>query len=104
MRQLDKTYGGAPGETAPIGHNGGPLLDEPVNDLFVRWRWRKCHREVWRNPPHSILIFRLSRARAAGVSYRTYMLELLDTGRHLQASDVAARQAGEPPAEGGERR
>ena len=29
---------------------------------------------------------------AAGVSYREYMLELLDTGRHLQADDVAKRR------------
>ena len=33
----------------------------------------------------SILKLRMARAEAAGVSYREYMLELLDTGRHLQA-------------------
>ena len=27
----------------------------------------------------------MARAEAAGVSYHDYMLELLDTGRHLQA-------------------
>ena len=31
-------------------------------------------------------------AEAAGVSYREYMLELLDTGRHLQAADVAKQR------------
>lgn len=80
----------APAAAAVVGHNGGPPLDEPVNDGFVRWRWRKVYREVWRNPPLSILRFRLARAEAAGVSYRDYMLELLDTGRHLQAADVAS--------------
>jgi hypothetical protein len=77
------------GLAAPIGHNGGPPLEEPV-DLFVRWRWRKAHREAWKNPPRSIMLFRLSRARAAGVSYRTYTAELLDSGRHIQRADVEA--------------
>jgi hypothetical protein len=78
---------------ARIGHNQGPPLeDEPVNDAFVRYRWRKAHAEAWKNPPLSILKFRMARARAAGVTYREYMLELLDTGRHLQAEDVAKRR------------
>ena len=79
------------GPPARIGHNQGPPLEEPVADAFVRWRWRKAHKEVWQNPPLSILKLRLARAEAAGVSYRQYMLELLDTGRRLQAADVAKR-------------
>ena len=58
----------------------------------MRWRWRKAHKEAWKNPPLSILKLRVARAEAAGVSYREYMLELLDTGRHLQAADVAKRR------------
>ena len=85
------------GLTAParIGHNQGPPLNEPVVDLFVRYRWRKAHAEVWKNPSLSILRLRMARAEAAGVSYREYMLELLDSGRHLQAQDVgkAEREA-----------
>jgi hypothetical protein len=76
---------------ARIGHNQGPPLDEPV-DAFVRWRWRKAYREAWKTPPMSILKLRVARAEAAGVSYREYMLELLDTGRYLQASDVTKRK------------
>ncbi len=72
---------------ATIGHNGGPPLDPPVNDAFVAYRWRKAHREAWKNPPYSIMMFRLKRAEAAGVSYEEYTSELLDTGRHLQAGD-----------------
>lgn len=79
------TWGLSAGPPAPIGHNNGPPLDEPVNDAFVGWRWRKAHREAWKNPSMSVMKFRLARAEAAGVSYRDYMLELLDTGRHLQA-------------------
>lgn len=77
---------------ARIGHNQGPPL-EPVGDAFVRYLWRKAHREAWKNPPLSIVKLRVARAEAAGVSYRTYMLELLDSGRHLQAADAAKRSA-----------
>ena len=79
-----------------IGHNQGPPLDEPVGDAFVRYRWRKAHREAWKNPSLSIIKLRVARAEAAGVTYRTYMLELLDSGRHLQAADVAKRSATPP--------
>jgi hypothetical protein len=71
-----------------IGHNGGPPIEEHANDAFVRWRWRKVHREAWKNPSMSILRFRVARAEAAGVSYERYVAELLDTGRHLQRGDV----------------
>jgi hypothetical protein len=74
---------------ARIGHNQGPPLEE-VGDAFVRYRWRKAHREAWKNPSPGILKLRVARAQAAGVSYREYMLELLDSGRHLQAADVKA--------------
>ena len=77
---------------ARIGHNQGPPLDEPAADAFVRYRWRKAHREVWKNPSMSILRMRVARAEAAGLTYREYMLELLDSGRHLQAEDVAERR------------
>jgi hypothetical protein len=77
---------------AAIGHNNGPPLDEPVNDCFVRYRWRKAHREAWKNPSMGVLKFRIARAKAAGVTYQEYMSVLLDEGRHLQASDVAARK------------
>jgi len=85
-----------------IGHNQGPPLEEPVADAFVRWRWRKAHKEAWKNPSHSILKLRVARAEAAGVTYREYML---DSGRHLQAEDVAKRRAAATPQPlGGPRR
>ncbi len=79
-------------EPARIGHNQGPPLDAPVGDAYVRYCWRQAHAEVWKNPPLSILRLRVARAEAAGVTYREYMLELLHTGRHLQAADVAKRR------------
>jgi len=82
---------------ARIGHNQGPPLEgEPVNDAFVHYRWRRAHAEAWKNPPLSILKFRVERAEAAGVTYREYMLELLESGRHLQAEDVARRRRKKP--------
>lgn len=75
------------GLPAAIGHNNGPPLEDEVNDAFVRYRWKKAHAAAWKNPSMSILKFRVARAEAAGVSYHEYMLELLDTGRHLQAGD-----------------
>ena len=78
----------APSTSTPsIGHNNGPPLEEEVNDAFVRYRWKKAHAEAWKNPSLAILKFRVARAEAAGVTYRAYMLELLDSGRHLQAGD-----------------
>jgi hypothetical protein len=77
---------------AKIGHNGGPPLDDDVNNLFVRYRWRKAYREAWQTPSMGILKFRMTRAEAAGVSYRDYMLELLDSGRHLQKEDIVPRK------------
>ena len=82
----------APSTPVEIGHNGGPPIEEPVNNLFVRWRWKKAHNEAWKNPSMAILKFRVARAEAAGVSYREYMLELLDTGRHLQAGDGETKE------------
>lgn len=70
----------------PIGHNGGPPIEEPA-DLFVRYAWKVAHREAWKNPPMDILRFRVARAEAAGVSYETYVSALLDTGRYMQKED-----------------
>jgi hypothetical protein len=81
-----------------IGHNGGPELeDEPPGYLWRRHCWNKAHREVWKNPGMSLMKFRVARAEAAGVSYREYMLHLLDTGRYLQKEDVDAKKKDPEP-------
>src|SRR5262245_21319117 len=82
-----------------IGHNGGPPLeDEPPGKLlFVLYRWKKAHAEAWRAPSGDIALFRVRRAEAAGVTYREYMLTLLDAGRHLQRADVEARHKKKGP-------
>jgi hypothetical protein len=78
-----------------LGHNGGPELEPEDDDptgrlLFVKWAWTRAHDEAWKTPPLDILRFRVARAEAAGLTYREYMLQLLDTGRYPQASDSCA--------------
>jgi hypothetical protein len=71
-----------------MGHNGGPPLDDERPNLTRLHDWKRAHREAWKNPSMSVLLFRVRRAEAAGVSYHDDMLHLLDTGRHLQRADV----------------
>lgn len=92
----------APAPPAGIGHNGGP----PLVDTYVRYMWKRAHAAAWKTPPRDIALFRLKRAQAAGVDYRTYMLTLLDTGRHMQAGDARCPSGGSlevevRPGEGG---
>jgi hypothetical protein len=71
-----------------LGHNGGPELedDDPTGRLLlVKWAWTRAHDEAWKTPPLDILRFRVARAEAAGLTYREYMLQLLDTGTYPQA-------------------
>jgi predicted metal-dependent HD superfamily phosphohydrolase len=76
------------GAPATIGHNNGPPLDDDAPGyVWRRYCWKTVHAEVWKNPPLPILKFRMARAEAAGLSYRDYMLTLLDKGTHAQAKD-----------------
>jgi hypothetical protein len=76
-----------------LGHNGGPELEtgeERGRLLFIKWAWTRAHDEAWKTPPLDILRFRVARAEAAGLTYREYMLQLLDTGRYPQAGAANA--------------
>jgi hypothetical protein len=64
-----------------IGHNGGPPLDSGVD--WRRFCWRKAHAVAWRTPPREIVLARLARALALGMTYRRYTAVLLDRGVHL---------------------
>jgi hypothetical protein len=73
-----------------IGHNGGPPLDDdepPGKLLYLGWAWRKARKAAFAAPTTEIMLFRLARAEAAGLSYDEYMLRLLDSGRYPQAGD-----------------
>ena len=65
-----------------LGHNGGPPLDYVPGRSWRRWRWKKAHAAAWKTPPREIALRRLRRARAAGMSYREYPLEILERGRY----------------------
>lgn len=80
------------GDVSKIGHNGGPPLDEEPGYLWRKYRWTKAYNEAWKPPSMAVLKFRVARAEAAGLSYHDYMLELLDSGRHLQKEDVEKRK------------
>jgi hypothetical protein len=80
------------GDVTATGHNGGPPLDEEPGYLWRKYRWTKAYKAVWKTPSMAVLKFRVARAEAAGLTYEQYMLELLDTGRHLQKEDVDKRK------------
>jgi len=82
--------------TTPLGHNGGPPLEEErqprtEHELYVTHHWNRAHKAAWKKVPRDIVMFRLARAEAAGVSYREYTLEILERGRYLQKEDVERR-------------
>lgn len=62
-----------------IGHNGGPQLYQG----YKTWRWKKAHQQAWKTPPKEIMLRRLKRAKALGMSYHDYTLEILERGRYL---------------------
>jgi hypothetical protein len=58
-------------------------LDTLTIDPVASWRarcWSHVHKQTWKTPPREIALRRLSRARALGISYRLYTLELLERG------------------------
>ena len=69
---------------APIGHNGGPPLEEPDPGASGRLHlWRKAHKKAWKTPPREIALRRLARAEELGMTYREYTLEIMERGRYL---------------------
>jgi len=68
---------------AGLGHNGGPALEHPPGRSWRRWCWNRAHKAAWKSPPREVVLQRLKRARALGMSYREYTLEIMERGRHL---------------------
>ena len=76
-------------------HNGGPPLDEPAEHvpewgnagIRTYFGWKRAYNQVWKSVPHSIMLRRLQKAQACGLTYEEYTLHLLDTGRYLQPDD-----------------
>lgn len=72
-----------PGDMPGIGHNGGPPLDIIPGRSWRRWCWSKACKKVWASPPREIVLRRLRRAHALGMSYHDYTLEIMERGRYL---------------------
>ena len=79
----------------PNNHNGGPPLDDE-SDHVPEWgrfgirtyfSWKRAYNQVWKSVPHAIMLRRLQKARACGLTYEEYTAFLLDTGRYLQPDD-----------------
>jgi hypothetical protein len=75
------------------GHNQGPPLDDEgppwgEDDPYVYVTWKRAWARAWKSTPRDIALFRLERAEMLGVTYEEYTLELLERGRHLQATDT----------------
>jgi hypothetical protein len=77
-----------------LGHNAGPPLDDDAGppwgdgDPYLYFCWDHAWKQAWKRVPHDIMMFRLERAEALGLTYEEYALEILERGRHLQASDT----------------
>jgi hypothetical protein len=85
-----------PRRPPPPTHNGGPPLEDPPEhvpewgpdgDACAYFQWKAAIARARRSAPHDIVMFRLSRAEAAGVDYETYVTELLERGGRPQAGD-----------------
>ncbi len=75
---------GRDGKSSPgLGHNGGPPLDHVPGRRWRRWRWKKALAVAWRTPPREVVLRRMRRAKAAGMTYREYTLEIMERGRYL---------------------
>lgn len=62
-----------------IGHNQGP----PLSIVYHRTHWKKASAAAWKTPDPLILRRRIKRAKELGMTYREYVLEILERGRHL---------------------
>jgi hypothetical protein len=70
-----------------LGHNNGPAWDEEL--LFREFCWNKAHREAWTPPTQEIGIRRAKKAEALGLTYREYVLEIMERGRYLDEETAA---------------
>src|SRR5262245_47582376 len=81
--------------SVPRTHNQGPPLDDEhvpewgADGIETYFYWKKAHKAVWKEISWDVMGFRQEKAEALGLTFEEYTLELLDHGRHLQATDTA---------------
>lgn len=80
-----------------IGHNGGPpLIGQPhippwgKGGIGTYFAWKAARKAAWKTKSRDVMLFRLEKAEAAGVSYEKYTLELLERRRHLQPGETSS--------------
>jgi hypothetical protein len=64
-----------------IGHNLGPGLFDW--DRLERRQMKEAHSAAWAGPSQETALGRFKKAQELGVSYRDYVLEILERGRYL---------------------
>jgi len=69
-----------------LGHNNGPPLFDSV--AYLKWVWAKAIGKAWEPPTPEIGLRWAHKAAELGVSYQTYVLEILERGHHLTADDL----------------
>lgn len=94
-RRRRKSMRPCPKPTWPpsIGHNQGPPLDEPTppwrgGDLLTYFAWEAACDRAWGSVPYDIVMLRMRRAAALGMTYREYTLEIMERGRFPQKGDL----------------
>jgi len=70
-----------------LGHNNGP--DWFASELFIEHCWKPAHEKAWAPPTQEIGIRRARKAEALGVTYKQYVLEILERGRYLDEETAA---------------
>ncbi|MGV3491750.1 MAG: hypothetical protein ACO1OG_10555 [Devosia sp.] len=82
---------------APLSNGGPPLDDDPrpwgkngIGNYFV---WSAAVEKAYNDIPYDIAVMRVRRAKALGLTYREYTLEILERGRYLSAETDAHRIA-----------
>jgi hypothetical protein len=70
-----------------IGHNNGPDWFE--YELYIDWCWKQAHAKAWAPPSQEIGVRRARKARELGVTYKQYVLEILERGRYLDEETAA---------------
>lgn len=64
-----------------LGHNNGPPLESLHG--YRNYVWRAARKKAWKSPPIEVIRRRVKRARALGISYQEYTLEIMERGRYL---------------------
>lgn len=83
-----------------LGDNGGPPLEEPEHipewgkgGVGTYFWWKRARTRSWRRVSPEMMLRRLEKAEALGLTYEEYTLEVMERGRFLQVEDTARAAA-----------